>query len=64
MKSERDFLHDLSTPLATALFLIETLTDQNGDVDNAQVEKLKKKLMDMRFLIENRRDETKNPVSS
>jgi hypothetical protein len=57
VKTEREFLHDISTPLATALFLIETFLEANGSDQNETGQKLHKKLMEMRHMLENRKNE-------
>lgn len=57
-KEEREFLHDLATPLATALYLTDSLLDSLKEEgrDPTQIENIVKALETLRLLLENRRD--------
>ncbi|HEX4925130.1 MAG TPA: hypothetical protein VFV50_13640 [Bdellovibrionales bacterium] len=60
MKSEREFLHDVSTPVATALFIADSLAESLAAADAAQAKKLLAKLLEIRDLIERRRNQIKS----
>jgi hypothetical protein len=60
MKSERDFLHDISTPVATALFILDSMLDSPDQIALDRLEKLKSKLAEMGDLIARRREQLKS----
>ncbi len=45
---ERKFLHDISNPLTTALFLLDTMIDSNGENPAPGMERLVKVRMALR----------------
>ncbi len=59
MKTEREFLHDISTPVATALFLIDSLLDNSSEVQDDKLKKLQIKLEEIKVHIESRRNDLK-----
>lgn len=63
MKTEREFLHDISTPISTALFIMESLIESLDQNRAHEGEKLQKKLLEIRDLIERRRSELKSSAT-
>jgi hypothetical protein len=59
MRPERDFLHDISTPIATVLFLLDTILPEDEAEKNQSFQKLKKKISEIQKLVEDRRREVK-----
>lgn len=63
MRTEREFLHDISSPLSTLLFIVDSLIDDAPADQNEKLQKLQTKLNEIRVLIEARRNEIKSSQS-
>ncbi len=60
MRTEREFLHDISTPMSTVLFILDSLLDDAQGSQKEKLERLQIKINDLKEAIESRRDEIKS----
>jgi hypothetical protein len=60
MRTEREFLHDVSSPISTMLFMIDSIMDDATEAQNEKLAKLQNKINELRKLIEERRNEIKS----